>query len=58
MFLIASRHNMPAYGLHPAVYGPLEERFCSGLGDAAYQRATGRGDVMDDADLMVLAGAG
>jgi tetratricopeptide (TPR) repeat protein len=56
LLLGASRRNMPAYGLDPAVYGPLEERCRAGLGDDRFEGLAEQGWAMTHDQLMDLVG--
>jgi tetratricopeptide (TPR) repeat protein len=58
VLLAASRRDMPAWGLDPAIYGPLAERCRDALGDDEYDRLAARGETMSHDELMTLAGAG
>jgi predicted ATPase/DNA-binding SARP family transcriptional activator len=57
VLLAASRCNMPAYGLDPAIYGPVEERCRRALGDDRFARLWLRGEAMDHDQLVDLVGA-
>jgi predicted ATPase/DNA-binding SARP family transcriptional activator len=57
LLLAASRHNMPAYGLDPNVYGPIEERCRHALGHDRFDELAAQGDAMTLDQLMNLAGA-
>ena len=57
-FLAASLRNMPAYGLDPAVYGPLEARCRGVLGDDRFELIAAQGRDMGHDELMSLARAG
>jgi hypothetical protein len=48
---------MPAYGLDPAVYGPLEERCREGLGDDQLLGLVSRGEQMTHEQLIDLVEA-
>ncbi len=52
VLLGASRRNMPAYGLDPAVYGPLEERCREGLGVDTCLRLVSQGEEMTHEQLV------
>jgi predicted ATPase/DNA-binding SARP family transcriptional activator len=54
LFLGASRRNMPAYGLDPAIYAPLEERCRAGLGGDRFEELAERGWAMGHEELMGL----
>jgi non-specific serine/threonine protein kinase len=51
----ASRRNMPAYGLDPAVYGPIEQRCQDVLGHDLSDHLARRGGAMTHDQLMNLA---
>ena len=57
MLLGASRRNMPAYGLDPAVYGPIEERCQSRLGDDRLAQLVVQGVALTHDHLVDLVGA-
>jgi tetratricopeptide (TPR) repeat protein len=57
LLLGASRRNMPAYGLDPAVYGPLEERCRAGLGVDRFEELAEQGRAMSHDQLMNLVPA-
>lgn len=57
VLLGASRRNMPAYGLDPTVYGPLEARCRAGLGDDRFEGLADRGWAMSHDQLMDLVDA-
>ncbi len=52
VLLGASRRNMPAYGLDPAIYGPLEERCREGLGVEMVLRLVSEGEQMTHEQLV------
>jgi tetratricopeptide (TPR) repeat protein len=52
VLLGASRRNMPAYGLDPAVYGPLEKRCREGLGVDPCLRLVSQGEQMTHEQLV------
>lgn len=52
LLLGASRRNMPAYGLDPAIYGPLEERCRQELGADTCLRLVIQGDQMTHEQLV------
>ncbi|MCU0478056.1 MAG: winged helix-turn-helix domain-containing protein [Chloroflexi bacterium] len=52
LLLGASRRNLPAYGLDPAVYGPLEERCREGLGVATCLQLVSQGEQMTHEQLV------
>jgi hypothetical protein len=54
-FLVASRQDMPAPTLEPAVYGPLEERCREALGDERFERLAARGAALTHDQLVDLA---
>ena len=56
--LAASRRNMAAWGLDPAVYGPVEQRCRAALGDTEFDRLAIRGEAMNHDELTDLAHAG
>jgi tetratricopeptide (TPR) repeat protein len=53
--IAASRHNMPAWGLDPSIYGSVEERCRAALGDDEFNRLAARADTMDHDELVSLA---
>jgi predicted ATPase/DNA-binding SARP family transcriptional activator len=57
LLLAASRRNMPAYGLDPTVYGPVEERCRDALGDDRFGQLAAHGEAMTHDQLMDLVGA-
>ncbi|HEX9124635.1 MAG TPA: hypothetical protein VF984_14965 [Actinomycetota bacterium] len=57
VLLAASRRNMPAYGLDPNVYGPIEERCREALGDSRFDHLAAQGEAMTHDQLMDLVGA-
>jgi predicted ATPase/DNA-binding SARP family transcriptional activator len=54
LLLGASRRNMPAWGLDPAVYGPLEEQCRDGLGLDRYEPLVEQGAALTHAGLLDL----
>ena len=52
--LAASRPNMPAYGLDPAIYGPVEERCRRALGDERFERLCAQGEAMSHDEIIGL----
>jgi predicted ATPase/DNA-binding SARP family transcriptional activator len=57
LLLAASRRDTPAYGLDPAIYGPLEKRCRDALGDDEFERLAARGEALSHDELVNLAGA-
>jgi hypothetical protein len=49
---------MPAYGLDPAVYGPVEKRCRDALGDDRFEQLAAKGEALSHDELMILTGAG
>ena len=58
VLLGASRHNMPAHGLDPVLYSPVEERCRDALGDDRFEQLVARGEAMTHDELMDLVSAG
>lgn len=58
VLLAASRRNMPAYGLDPTVYGPIEERCRDALGRGRFDQLAAQGEALTHDQLMDLVGAG
>ena len=58
VLIAASRRNMPAYGLDPSIYGPIEERCRAALGDERFDELAAQGEAMPHEELMDLVGAG
>jgi hypothetical protein len=54
VLLGASRRNMPAYGLDPAIYGPIEDRCRSGLGADRLQQLDMQGAALTHDELVDL----
>lgn len=57
VLLAASRRNIPAYGLDPTVYGPVEERCRDALGEDRFEQLAARGEAMTHDQLIDLVGA-
>ncbi len=57
VLLAASRRNIPAYGLDPNIYGPVEGRCRDALGDDRFEELGARGEAMTHDQLMDLVGA-
>jgi len=58
VLVAASRRNMPAYGLDPSIYGPIEERCRETLRDDRFEALTAQGETMAHEELVDLVGAG
>jgi predicted ATPase/DNA-binding SARP family transcriptional activator len=56
--LAASRRDMLAPNLDPAIYGPIEERCREALGDGRFDELAARGEAMSHDELVDLVGAG
>jgi predicted ATPase/DNA-binding SARP family transcriptional activator len=57
LLLGASRRNMPAWGLDPAVYRPLEDRCREGLGPDRFPGLVSQGEQMTHEQLVDLVEA-
>jgi non-specific serine/threonine protein kinase len=55
--LAASRRNMPAYGLDPNIYGPIEKQCRNALGADRSDSLAALGAAMSHDELLSLAGA-
>ena len=58
VLVAASRRNMPAYGLDPSIYGPIEERCRAALGDDRFTELAAQGEAMAHEELVDLVAAG
>jgi len=57
VLLGASRRNMPAYGLDPAIDGPLEQRCRDRLGAVRYGQLVEQGAALTHAELLDVVDA-
>ena len=58
VLIAASRRNMPAYGLDPSIYRPIEERCRAALGDDRFTELAAQGEAMAHEELVDLVAAG
>ena len=56
--LAASRLNIPAVNLEPAIYEPVEAACREALGDTTYEELAARGATMSHDELVDLVFAG